>query len=82
MQTESIKLLSRGVALHQAGRLDAARELYHELLEEEPNNWDSYHLLGLIAYQQGDHEEAVRLISLAIVAKPDIADHNLPAGCL
>lgn len=76
MQGESIKLLSRGVAAHQAGKLEDASALYQQLLDEEPDNLDGTHLLGLIAHQRGQHEEAVRLISQAIVARPDIAQFH------
>ena len=51
---------------HQAGRLQAAEQIYRRILAVEPNQADAWHLLGIIAYQVGKHELAVEYIGRAI----------------
>lgn len=62
--------LQRGVAYHQAGDLKAARDCYEAVLQNDPTQPDALHLLGVVADQEGRHEEAVALIRQAIVRAP------------
>jgi len=64
------EVLHQGMVHHQAGRLDQAELAYRKILEAEPGHADTNHLLGVLAYQRGQHEEAIRLISKAIEAVP------------
>jgi protein O-GlcNAc transferase len=67
----------RTVALHQAGRLAEAEELYRGILNVKPDDFDCLHLLGVIYHQRGDHEEAVRHIDAALKINPRLASaHN------
>jgi predicted O-linked N-acetylglucosamine transferase (SPINDLY family) len=58
--------LAIAVRHHQAGRLDAAEQIYRQVLAVAPHQADAWHLLGVIAHQAGRHEEAVELISRAV----------------
>jgi len=69
--------LSRGVALHQQGRLPEAQALYRQILREDPGHFDALHLSGLIAHQNGDAAAAVELIRRALVINP----HEASAHC-
>ena len=60
------KRLNQAVALHQAGKLPKAEQLYQQVLADNPRNSDALHLLGVIAYQVGKHEISVNLITNAI----------------
>jgi predicted O-linked N-acetylglucosamine transferase (SPINDLY family) len=60
------ELLQDGLGAHQAGQLDAAERKYRQVLEQEADNQDALHFLGLIAHQRGQLTEAVRLIGRAI----------------
>jgi tetratricopeptide (TPR) repeat protein len=60
--------LQSAQAHHQAGRLDEAATGYRNVLTAEPNNADALHLLGLVAFQQGDLNAAVASIARAIQA--------------
>jgi predicted O-linked N-acetylglucosamine transferase (SPINDLY family) len=62
--------MRRAVALHQSGDLRAAEEIYREVLRLEPRNADALQLLGLLAHQAGQHQQAVDLISRAIAIRP------------
>ena len=51
---------------HQAGRLQAAEEIYRQILAVAPQYADALHLLGVLACQVGNHEVAVEYIRTAI----------------
>lgn len=55
---------------HQAGRLPQAEAGYRQVILMEPYHADALHLLGMIAYQSGNGEMAVELISRAIAVNP------------
>ena len=59
------KWLSEGLQHHQQGRLAQAEALYRRVLEKEPKHPDTLHLLGMVAYQAGQHERAAGLIGRA-----------------
>jgi tetratricopeptide (TPR) repeat protein len=62
---------------HQAGRLQAAEQIYRQILQAEPNHADAWHLLGVIARQVGKQAIAVEYIGRAIALKGDAAAfHN------
>ena len=48
--------LAIAIQHHQAGRLQAAEQIYRQILAVEPNHADALHLLGVIARQAGKHE--------------------------
>ena len=60
------EMLNRALALHREGRLGEARALYEALLQADARHFDALKLLGTVALQQGDHQEAVRLITRAL----------------
>ena len=51
-----------------------ARRQYAAILSREPKHAVALHLLGVIAYQQGDANQATALIGEAISLRPDYAD--------
>ena len=60
------KRLEEGLQEHQRGALEAAQVIYQGVLDDDPENADAYHFLGLIAHQQQNFETAVTLIQRAI----------------
>lgn len=52
---------------HQAGRLSEAEAAYRDILSVEPDDIDALHFLGVVAYQQGKHDQAAELISRALM---------------
>jgi predicted O-linked N-acetylglucosamine transferase (SPINDLY family) len=73
--------LAIAIQHHQAGRLQAAEQIYRLILQAEPNHPDALHLLGVAAYQVGKHEVAVEYIERAIGLKRTEAEyHNNLAG--
>jgi tetratricopeptide (TPR) repeat protein/SAM-dependent methyltransferase len=69
--------LSTAVGHHQAGRLEAAKTHYEQVLEASPGHADALHFLGLIAHQRGDHDAALARLDAAIASRGDAAPfHN------
>ena len=69
--------LAIAIGHHQAGRLQAAEQLYQRILAVQPNHAGAWHLLGVIAHQMGQHEVAVQYIQRAIGFEGDVAAfHN------
>ena len=65
--------IQEAIALHQKGQLGQAESIYVQLLEIDPRNADALHLLGVIAYQTGNHKSAVDMIDIAIEINPNVA---------
>ena len=62
--------LNKAVQYHQSGQLQKAEEIYRRILEVDPTQSDSLHLLGVIAHQAGKSDIAVNLINRAIQNNP------------
>jgi len=73
-------LLQRAVAHHDAGQFPEAEALYRQILEVSPNHSGALHLLGVIAFQVGQHAIAVELIDKAIQIHPDYAEAHCSRG--
>jgi tetratricopeptide (TPR) repeat protein len=58
--------LAIAIQHHQSGRLQAAEQIYRQILAVAPEQPDALHLLGVIAHQAGSHELAVEHIERAI----------------
>jgi tetratricopeptide (TPR) repeat protein len=72
--------LSTAVEHHRAGRLQAAEQIYRQILQTEPNHAEALHLLGVMARQVGKHELAVEYIKRAIGLKGNVAAFHVNLG--
>jgi len=63
-------LLATAVQTHRSGNIAAARQYYQQVLQQDPKNDNALNLLGVIANQQGDHDNAIQLISRAVGIDP------------
>ncbi len=66
--------LQQGVALHQEGKFQEAREHYETVLRKAPRNLDALHLLGVIAAQTQNNARALELFDQALKVSPRYAD--------
>lgn len=84
MKIDLNETLKQGIAAHQSGDLAAADTAYRKILEIAPGHADAMHLSGLVAFQQADHEKAIRMIAGAIKldAKVPLYHANLARVCL
>jgi predicted O-linked N-acetylglucosamine transferase (SPINDLY family) len=60
----------QAVVLHQKMKLDAARTFYERTLQIEPSHVSALHLLGVLALQDGQPQQAAELIGKALVLEP------------
>lgn len=60
----------QALAVHQAGDLQEAQKRYRQILRKHPRHAHALHLLGLIDFQCGRAEDAVRQIDRAIALSP------------
>jgi len=72
--------IHQGLALHQAGKLREAEQVYRDILSRNPNDSDALHLLGVIATQSHQLAPALRLIESAIRIRPDVAFYHNNLG--
>lgn len=66
-------LFDQAVALHQRGDLPQAERLYQQALLLEPKSFAPRHMLGVIRFQQGRHDEAMALIEGALALNAQVA---------
>ena len=56
---------------HQGGRLEEAKRIYRKALEEQPENPEASHFLGVIALQSGKYAQAAEFIEKLELRQPD-----------
>jgi tetratricopeptide (TPR) repeat protein len=66
-------LCNQGLTLHQAGRLDEARERYDAVLAADPDHFDALHLKGVACIQAGQLMRGAELIERATRIRPLVA---------
>ncbi len=71
LQARLARQLQEALALHRAGKLPEASALYVEITQRDPHNRDALHLRGLLAHQQGRHEEALLWVDRALALSPN-----------
>jgi protein O-GlcNAc transferase len=74
------QVVDAAFAHHEAGELEQAEALYRQALAEDPEHAEALHLLGLIAYQQGNSPKAIELISRALPELDDLPEAHLNLG--
>lgn len=71
------EVLTRALALHQAGDLPAAERLYDLVLAQFPDEPDTLHLAGVLAFQTGRAAQGAERIAAALRHAPAMAEaHN------
>lgn len=74
------ELLATAIRHHRSGQFADAKHCYKQILTIDPDHADSVHLLGLIAYQSGHHEDALELIGKAIALNDQNSAFHLSLG--
>jgi predicted O-linked N-acetylglucosamine transferase (SPINDLY family) len=65
---------------HEAGDLASAEHLYRYILGQNNEHADAWHLLGVLATQQGHAERALEFIGRALKLCPAVAGYHLNLG--
>ena len=73
-------LLDQAFAQHAAGNLTHAEATCRAILSHEPLEHRALHLLGIIAYQQGNLTQAITQIEQAATACPDKPEYHSDLG--
>jgi len=60
-------LFNQAISLHQAGKLEEAKQLYQKIILAQPDHALVTHHTGLITAQQGFYQEAIELFKQAIL---------------
>jgi len=75
--------LLRANALHSAGRLNEAENIYQRILTAAPNEPNALCYLGVMAVQRKQYEKAISLLerSSAVAPQNPLAQNNLGVAC-
>jgi tetratricopeptide (TPR) repeat protein len=70
--------LQEALALHRQGKHDLAMQRYVAILQREPNNVDALYYVAVLALQEGQTDEGIKVLGRALdVGKPQARLHNL-----
>lgn len=71
--------MQRALEAQKLGQLDAARQLYEEVVARAPLTFDAVHMLGVVRMQQGDLDDAEAMLTRALELAPGLGmiRHNL-----
>lgn len=59
-------LFQQALALHQAGRLAEAETAYRQIMRADPRDYPARCMLGRLRVEQGQHEEAEKILEAAV----------------
>jgi predicted O-linked N-acetylglucosamine transferase (SPINDLY family) len=71
---------NQALELHDKGQLLKAQALCEEILREQPDHFDSLHLLGVISYKNKRLQLAIDLMERAVKLNPNNADYRYNLG--
>ena len=72
--------LQQAISLYQAGQLQQAEQICQQILRDYPQDAESLHLLGVIAYQVEEYKIATDLISRAVGIDSDQSSFFINLG--
>jgi len=79
-QAELATRLRDAVTLHQRGQLAEAEQIYRQILQRDPAQFDALQLLGTVKIQHRQYAEGVDLIERALAINPHSARALLNLG--
>lgn len=66
--------LATAIALHQENQLEQAEAIYSFILDQFPDFPDALHFYGLLKHDQGNDDDAIKLIQKALDLAPEYSD--------
>ena len=72
--------LKLGIGKHRDGSLAEAERMYRQVLRWQTDNADAYHLLGLLAAQLDESNDALALFARAIELDPGVPEFHANQG--
>jgi len=79
-QSQIEEEIKKAVVLYHSGGFEDAKKIYEKILQEDPNNGDALHLLGVVNISLKNYEQALVLISKAISLYPYQASFHSNLG--
>ena len=64
------------------GKVDDAKALYQNVIDNQPDNVEALYGLGRVAYEKSDNDKAQKLLEKAIAGKADVADYHAALGAV
>lgn len=68
---DAVELAQR---MHRQGQLEAAEQLYRQILQQLPDQADALHFLGLLLFQRREHAQGIEKVRRAVALLPDYGD--------
>src|ERR1700740_2494516 len=68
--------LARGLTLHRQGRLTEAKAAFEVIRQAAPKNFDALNMLGTIALQTGNFQEAAQTLAEALEINPNAGSYS------
>ena len=62
------------IDFHKKGQLEKAKNICLEILKSEPDNFNTLHLLGIIAFQTKNYKVSEEILNKVIKIKSDFDD--------
>ncbi|MBX2861319.1 MAG: tetratricopeptide repeat protein [Vampirovibrio sp.] len=69
--SQLLQSLEQAYTHHRAGQYQDAENLYRQVLQQDPNQPDALHMMGVLAYQLGQATQAIQLIQQALQFAPN-----------
>jgi len=66
------QILEKGIAAHNAGNLQEAKQAFESILQSQPKHPEANHHLGLVAISLNQIEAALQLFKIALDVNPNI----------
>jgi tetratricopeptide (TPR) repeat protein len=79
-EAEAQRLYMEGLTLHHQGELAKAAAAYEQVLCLVPKHVEALHHVGIIAFQEGNHELAAGFIRSALAQNPGMAGAHCDLG--
>ncbi|BCF96054.1 hypothetical protein PPGU19_006230 [Paraburkholderia sp. PGU19] len=73
-ETVSTPAVDHALALHGAGQLDRAEHAYRAILDAQPDDANTFYMLGVLYLQRSDVERAIECFDTSLALRPDDAD--------
>ena len=74
---KSLELTEKGAEAARSGDLELAKKAYREALGANRKNALAHYLYGLLLYQQGEREQGIREVSLAVECEPENKNYSM-----
>ena len=80
MKNHIVELLKKAKELHNKNKINEAKKIYHEIILDEPANFEALNYLGIIYCQKKEYFNGLKYFDKGIYLKPDQAGIYINKG--